>query len=336
MGDSAFGVSRVSAFCRSIIGTMLLATIAVVPATSEAQEDAWPSRTIRIIVPTSPGGINDFLGRALARFVQPLIKQAIVIDNKPGANTTIAAEATKNAAPDGYTFFVGSVSSHSANPALFSKLGYDPEKDFVEVGMFGLFPYLALVRKDSPYQSLAAIISAARANPGKLTYGYGASSSQVPSELLKARAGINIVGVPYKASPQVLTDIAAGTIDFAIIDAGSSSPVVKGGLLRAIAITSLVRSPLLPDVGTAAETLPGYEYQGWAGLSAPARTSASILARMNDHMRNALADPGVKKDIEQQGLIVRATTLAEQAEFVLADRKRWAEWVRMANIPKID
>ena len=119
MGDSAFGVSRVSAFCRSIIGTMLLATIAVVPATSEAQEDAWPSRTIRIIVPTSPGGINDFLGRALARFVQPLIKQAIVIDNKPGANTTIAAEATKNAAPDGYTFFVGSVSPRYIGPPSF-------------------------------------------------------------------------------------------------------------------------------------------------------------------------------------------------------------------------
>jgi tripartite-type tricarboxylate transporter receptor subunit TctC len=312
------------------------ATLLAFAATSNAEDAAWPSRSIRIITPTTPGSSTDYFARVLGQYVQAQTGQPVVVDNKPGGSTIIGAEAAKNAPPDGYTFFVGSVSSHSANPALYTKLPYEPTRDFVEVGMFSVFPFVAVVRKDSPYRTIADVVDAARKNPGKLSCGYSTAASRVPCELIKVKADINVVTVSYKAAPQVLNDLAGGVLDFTVLDAMSASTGIKGGLLRPIAVTSPERSPSLPNVPAVAETLPGYVYEGWAGLSAPAGTPRAIVERMNRYMREESAKPEFRKVVEEGGATVRATTPEEQAAFITADRARWKEWVQVAKIPPID
>lgn len=318
------------------IRIILAAAALLAPVFAGAQQEAWPSRVIRIIAPTAPGSSTDYLARAFAQYAGGQTKQPVVVENKPGANAIIGAEAAKNAPPDGYTFFIGSVSTHSANPALYPKLPYDPTRDFVEVGMFTVFPYFAVVRKDSPYQSMAQLIDAAKAHPGKVTCGYATTASRVPCELLKVRAPAEILTVSYKSAPAVLTDVAGGTIDFTMMDAMSASLAIKGGLLRPIAITSAKGSPAFPEVKPVADALPGFFYEGWAGLTAPVGTPRPVLERMNRFMREALAQPEMRRQIEESGAVVRITTLEEQAAWTAADRKQWREWVKVANIPPVD
>ncbi|HSW16849.1 MAG TPA: tripartite tricarboxylate transporter substrate-binding protein [Ramlibacter sp.] len=322
---------------RSAVRACLMAALALaLPLAAVAQQDNWPTRPIRIITPTTPGSSTDYFPRTLGRYILAKSGQSVVVENKPGGSTVIGAELAKNAAPDGYTFFVSSVSSHSANPALFAKLPYDPARDFVEVGMFSIFPFMAVVHKDSAHKSISDVIAAAKAKPGKLTCGYSTAASRVPCELLKARGGLDIVTVSYKSAPQVLGDLAAGVIDFTILDIMSASAGIKGGLLRPIGVTSPARSPQYPDVKAVAEALPGFEYEGWAGLSAPAGTPPAVLERMSRFVREALAEADFRNGIEQTGAHIRVTTPAEQLDYVIADRKRWKEWVRVANIPPID
>lgn len=317
----------------SVLRSALLAVAGVViSATCVAQAELWPSRPIRIITPAEPGAITDYLPRALGRYLQAQTKQSVIVENKPGGNTIISIEAAKNAAPDGYTFYVGSVSTHSINPALFGKLPYDPARDFAEVGMFTIFPYFAVVRKSSPYTSISQLIDAAKANPGKVSCAYSAIASRVSCELLKVRTETDILPVGYKGASGVLNDVASGVVDFTIIDAMSATTAIQGGLLRAIGVTSRARLLQFPGIPTVAETLPGFLYEGWAGLSAPAGTPMAILEKMNRYMSDALAEPEFRKGIEDKGGTIRTMTLAEHAEWVLADRKRWGEWVHQTNI----
>ncbi|HSW19489.1 MAG TPA: tripartite tricarboxylate transporter substrate binding protein [Ramlibacter sp.] len=303
-----------------------------------AQAGAWPTRPIRIIVPSNPGSGSDLVTRAFANYLQARVKQSVYIDNKPGANTVIGAEAARHAEADGYTFFCSGASSHSASPALYSKLPYDPARDFIEVGLFGLFPYLVVVRKESPYKTVGELIDAARAQPGKLSSGYGASSSQVPLELLRVKAGVQFLTASYRAAPQVVNDIAAGVIDFAIVPAmsGGTGGDAQNGVLRPIGVTSAARAPGMPDIPAVAERLPGFVYEGWVGLSAPTGTPRAIVEQMNRHVRDSLAHPAMRKTIEQLGLATEARTLAQQAEYTAAHRQSFAEMVRTADIKRIN
>jgi tripartite-type tricarboxylate transporter receptor subunit TctC len=198
--------------------------------------------------------------------------------------------------------------------------------------MFTIFPYFAVVRKDSPYTSLAQLIEAAKANPGKISCAYSTIASRVPCEILKARTGIDVISVAYKGSPSVLSGVAAGVVDFTIIDAMSATMAIQGGLLRPIAVTSAARMPKSPEIATVAETLPGFVYEGWAGLSAPAGTPRPILEKMNHYMRQAVVESELRKGIEDKGGTIRSMTLDEHQDWVVADRQRWKEWVKQANI----
>jgi len=306
--------------------------LSLVGAPVFAQAGAWPSRTIRLIVPSSPGGVADFTARTFAKSLEGQLKQAVVVENRAGAGAIIGAVAVKNAAPDGYTFLVSGNSTQAANPSLYQNLSYDPARDFDEVAMFGVFPMIGLVRKGSPIVSAGSLIAIAKAEPGKLTFGYHAASAQVPAELLKSRAGIDVLGVPYKSIGQLTTDLSAGIVDFAFVDAVSAYPIVQGGQLNAFAVTSPETFAVLPSVEPVAKVLPGFEMQGWLGLSAPKGTPPKIIARMNDCVRTALHDKAVRESLERQGMTVRAETPAEHSRFVAADQKRWAEWVRIAKI----
>lgn len=299
---------------------------------AQAQAEGWPNRAIKLIVPSSPGGAADLGGRVFARFLEEQTKRSVIVENRPGAGAVVGALAVKNSPPDGYTFLVAGNSTQAANPSLFAKLPYDPAKDFDEVGMFGVFPMVGIVRQGSDIRSVAALLQAAREKGGKLTFGHHAASALVPAELLKSRASIEAVGVPYKSLSQLTTDLVGGHIDFAFVDALSAWPSLKGGLVQAFAVTSPGPFPGLPNVSPVSATLPGFEVQGWLGLAAPKGTPVAIIERMNELLRAALAEPAVREQLERQGMAVRAQSASEHTRFVETDRQRWAEWVRIAKI----
>ena len=317
---------------RAIASAVLVIAAAAIAGQARAQADNWPSRPIRLVVPSAAGGAADFVGRTFGRFLEQQVKQPVVVEDKPGAGGIIGAEAVKNAPPDGYTFLVAGSSTQSANVSLYAKLPYDPQKDFEEVALIGKFPNIAMVRKDGPIRSLADLLAFARANPGKLNYGYYSSSSQVPPALLMSRTGVQMTGAAYKNITQIITDIGGKVIDFAFLDALSAAPALQGGVLVPIAVTSPERFGNIPNVPTVAETVAGFEVQGWLGLAAPAGTPRAVLERMNALAREAVQDPAIRGALERQGMIPQSGSLAEHRSFVQADRQRWAEWVRVAKI----
>jgi tripartite-type tricarboxylate transporter receptor subunit TctC len=189
-----------------------------------------------------------------------------------------------------------------------------------------------VVRKESPYTSPPKLIADAKANPGKLNCGVSAIASRVGCELLKKHAGIDFQIVVFKSGAAALNAVAGGVVDFVITDSGSAATAIQGGLLRAIGVTSAARVPLYPDVATFAETLPGFVYEGWAGLSAPAGTPKAIVEKMNTYLRQALDEPEFRKGIESRGGSILPMTASEQADWVAADRKRWKEWIKQVDL----
>jgi tripartite-type tricarboxylate transporter receptor subunit TctC len=310
-----------------IAGALPLAT-----SIAWGQADAWPSRPIKLVAPSAPGGATDSVGRILGRFMEAQLKQPVVVDAKPGAGAAVGAQFVKNSPADGYTFLISGSSTHSANPLLFSKLPYDPQKDFRDVGMVGFIPVIGMVHKSSTIRSTADLIRYAQANPGKLSYGYATSSSQVPPAIIKSRAGIDLLGAPYKSLAQIITDLAGGTIHFAFLDIMSAGPALQNPNIVAFATTSPQRLGSLPGVPTVAEALPGFEVRSWIGIAAPVDTPTSIVEKMSAALRAALADPGVRGSLEKLGMTVQPMSPQELTDFTTADRRRWAEWVRMANI----
>lgn len=318
----------------SVIAWLGATVIAVLSCPPARAQDAWPSKPLRFIIPSTPGSASDFAGRTFARFIEPRLKQTVISENKPGAGAIIGAEQLKNSPADGYTYLIGGSSVSGANPVLYVKLPYDPVKDFEEVGTFGFFPIIGMVKKDGPIKSAADIIAMARANPGKVSFGYYSPLAQISPELIKSRTGIELIGVSYKQVSQISTDIAGGVVDFTFLDAIGAAPVLKSGLLRPIAVTSPQRVPSMPDVPTMAEVLPGFEVQGWSGLTTNKGTPMAVVERMNGLLRAMQTDPESKDLLERQGMVVRPTAnVADHAKFTAAERVRWAEWVKLAKIP---
>ncbi len=307
------------------------ATWALHPRAFAQGAATWPDKPIRLVVPSAAGGAADFVGRTFGRFLEQRISQPVIVDNKPGAAAIIGAEAVKNAPPDGSTFLISGSSTQAANPSLFKKLPYNPAKDFVEIGIFGLFPNIAVVKPGGRIKSIEDIIRESRAKPRSVSYGYYSSSSQVPPALIQSQAKVEMVGASYKNITQIITDIAGGIIDFAFLDALSAAPAL-GGVLVPIAVTSPVTFPNLPNVPTVAKTLPGFEVQSWLGLSAPAGTPQPIVERVNALVRACTQDAAIQAALLKQGMTVRQSTAAEHSAFAAAERDRWAQWVRLAKI----
>ena len=316
-------------------GAALLCAAAALTARQAAAADTWPDHPIRLIAPSAPGGATDSVGRILGRFLEKRYRQNILVEAKPGAGTIIGVQYVKASAPDGYTFLISGSSTHSANPFLYSHLPYDPSKDFRDVGMVGFIPEIGLVRADLSIRSTADLIGYAKSHPGKLSYGYATSSSQVPPAIIKSRAGIDMLGVSYKSLAQIITDLAGGQIDIAFLDIMSAGPALHYKAIVAIATTSPQRVPSLPNVPTVGETLPGYEVRSWIGLAAPAGTPDAIVKQMNEELAAALADPETRQALERLSMTVQAYSLDEMSRFVRADRQRWKEWVQTAGIPPI-
>ncbi len=309
----------------------VLAATPLLPQVARAQAE-WPNRPVRIIVPSAAGGAADFVGRTLGRFLEPHLRQPVVVDNRAGAGGVLGTEAAKQAAPDGYTFLISTNSTHAANEFLFRRLPYDPVRDYAHVGLLGTYPTIAVVSADAPFKTIPALVAHARANPGRVFFGYYSSSSQVPSALLQARAEIDVTGVSYRNITQIVPDLISGQIQFAVLDALSAAPALQSGRIAPIAVSAARRTLQHPDLPLVAESIPGFVVEGWFGLTAPAGTPRPILDRMGMLLREAVTDQAVSAALVRQGLTPGFLPADEMDRFLVTDRERWRDWVRIAGI----
>ena len=313
----------------SIVAAVAALLLGVVPV--HAQD--WPMRQpIKIVLPFPAGSATDLIARLVGKEVGETLNQSVIVENRPGAGGAIAAEFVARSAPDGYTVFVASNTQYAANVSLFKKLSYNPMKDFTPVARLSTQPTALLVRQGFPANSLAEFISHVRANPKKLSAGYGASSSQVAIARLRALAGLDVLEVPYKGIPLAVADVIGGTVDFTFGDLGAAIAQTSGGKLRAIAVTSAVRSPLVPDWPAVAEMFPGYEVVGWHAMTAPAGTPREIVQKLHDASIKALAKPNVIDSLAKLGVTPAPLGPAELGQFIQTEIARWADMVKEAGI----
>lgn len=301
--------------------------------TAPAFAQNYPTKSITFVVPFAAGSATDQLARALGQSVNAETGQPVVVDNKPGANGFIGAQAVAKAAPDGYTVFITTNTTHAANEHLFKKLPYDPVKDFAPVTGLAKGAQIMVVNPNSPYKTVAEFIAAAKKEPGKLTFGSGSSSSRIAGELLQQMAGIQLLHVPYKSNPLAVTDLLGGQIHMMITDMATGMPQVKAGKLRALGVSSLKRSSLAPDVPTIAEAgVPGYEMGFWFAAYVPAGTPPAVVKRLNELLVKAVASPSAKSLFESTGFEPFTTTPDELSKFQLAESRKWQSIIKRAGI----
>jgi tripartite-type tricarboxylate transporter receptor subunit TctC len=317
----------------ALAGLAAAAPLASAAAGVAAAAETYPSRPITVIVPFGPGSGTDVIARIIGQHLGPALGTNIVVDDRQGANGSIAAAFVAKTPPDGYTLLMSTNSPHSANPFLLKTIGYDPVKDFSPITRIGSFTNMLVAHPSVPATSLRELVAYAKANPGKLTYGSGNTSGILAGETLKRFAGIDILHVPYKSVPPALNDVLAGRVSMTFTDLTPSLPHVKAGTLRALGITRLRRSALLPDLPTFDEQgVADFEVESWAGLFASAGTPPAIVARLNVETRKIIEDRQVKAQIGQIGFELFGSTPEELGEFVKVQLVRTAKMVKDAGI----
>ena len=298
-------------------------------------QDKYPSKTIQWICPYAAGGNADIRSRQVARVMSTLFGQTIIIENKAGAGGNIGTEAIARAKPDGYTLGMGNFAPLAVNKALFKKLNFDPQTDVVPIGLIERGPLILMVRIDSPYKSVKDIVTAAKASPGKLSYASGGigGTHHLSGALFEHAAGIDMIHAPYKSGSAGATDLMGGQVQMMFEQMYAAMPSVKGGKLRALAITSKARSPLAPDIPTMAEQgFPEVEVLNWQGLIGPKGMSADLVHQLNTALNKALQDPDLREKILSQGNEVGGGTPEQFAALIKTETPRWAKVVRDAKI----
>jgi tripartite-type tricarboxylate transporter receptor subunit TctC len=290
--------------------------------------EPFPSRTIRVVVPFTPGGGTDVVGRALIAGMQNVLGQALIIDNKPGAGTVIGTDIVAKAPADGYTLLL-TTSAIAINDSLVKKLPYDTEKDITEVALICSGPNVLVAHPNSRFKTVADVIAAAKAAPGKLSYASSGNGSAVhlAGELFKTMAKVDIVHVPYRGAGPAYNDLLGGQVDLLFGTAGGASKLVAGGKMRALGVTSARRVAAYKDVPAIAETLPGYEADVWYALFAPAGTPADVVARINAAVRTAAEAPSYKERLAHEGLTVAVNTPAQMTRLMRTEETRWRKVV---------
>ena len=304
------------------------------PSFAWAQEK-YPSKPITLVCPYSAGGNADQRSRQIGRFISTALGQPVLVENKPGAGGNIGTEAVARAKPDGYTIGMGNFAPLAVNPTMFSKLNFDPAKDLLPICLVEKGPLVLMVPANSPFRSVKDIISAAKAAPGKLSFASGGlgGSHHLSGEMFKSLAGLSITHIPYKGGAPAATDLMGGQVDMMFEQMYAAAPSIRAGKLRALAITSKVRSPLFPDLPTMAEAgVPGFEVQNWQGLIAPAGTPAAIIHTLNDAVNRALADPAIKAQMLVQGNELGGGSTEVFAALIKSEADRWGKLVKSASI----
>ena len=301
-------------------------------AAAGAWAQAYPSKPIHIIVGFPPGGGNDIIARLIGAKMQDSWGQSVVIDNKPGANSIIAAEFVAKSAPDGYTLLVNATGGMSVNPVIYSKLPYDSLRDFVPISMVGSFPLVLVVNPSVPANSVQELVAYIKANPGKLNYSSGSTAFQVASEMFKQMTGTDIKHIPYKGSVQSISAVMAGDVQMTIVDTPPLVPQIKSGRVRALAVTSAKRSASLPDVPALAETVPGYEMALWIGVFAPAGTPQDVAAKLNAEVVRIVNLPDIREKLAGMGVEPLGNTSEQMAEWIRREIVRYGPVVKAAGI----
>ena len=298
-----------------------------------AQTDTYPNKPITFIVPFGAGSTTGIISRIVAQHLGAALGQTIVVEDKPGANGAIAASYVARAAPDGYTVFMSTNSPHSAAPSLNKSVPYDPVKDFMPVTRIGSFTLILALNPEIPAKSIPELIAYAKANPGKMTFASGNTSGVVAGETFKAWAGINLVHVPYRSSPPAVNDVIAGRVSMMFTDLTSSLPHVQAGKLRALAVTRLQRSTLVPDLPTLDEAgVKGFDMDSWMAMFVPAKTPPAIVARLNTETRKIIDNPQIKARIGALGFEAFSSSSGELGEFVKVQLVKWTKMIRDAGI----
>ncbi|MDB5864990.1 MAG: hypothetical protein JWO70_2796 [Betaproteobacteria bacterium] len=294
---------------------------------------SYPTRPIRFIVPFPPGGGNDIVGRIVGARLGEGLGQPVVIDNRGGAGGTIGTDITAKAPPDGYTVLVNNISL-AVNHTLFRKLPYDTLRDLAPVGLIGRQPNVVVIHPALPAKTVRELLDRARAKPGQVTYGSGGvgTASHLAAEMLKLMTRVDLTHVPYKGLGPALTDLVGGRVDVIISTMASALPQMKAAKLRPLAVTTSLRSPFFPELPTMSEAgVKGYEFSTWYGVVAPARTSASIVDRLNSELRNTLSSSQVKEQFVAQGLEPAASTPSEFGGYLKSEIEKWGRVVKASG-----
>lgn len=312
----------------------LLAIVGIWHASASIAQDAYPSKPIRMIVPFAPGGATDTIARLVGAKLQESLGQPVLVENKPGAGTNIGVAAVVASAADGYTLLMGTPSI-PVNPALYSQLPYNWQRDLQPVSMVGYVPNLLVVHPSLPVSSVRELIAHAKANPGKLNFGSSSVGGAIhlSGELFNSMAGVAMVHVPYKGSAPAMTDLLAGRIALMFDNLPSALPHAKAGKLRALAVTSSKRSALFPEVPTVAEAgLPGFEVLSWNGIFVPAGTPREIVMKLQAEIKKAVNHPDVRQKFSQQGIEAGGNTPEEFGAFLMAEAEKWQPLVRRLGL----
>jgi tripartite-type tricarboxylate transporter receptor subunit TctC len=315
------------------VGVWALAIFVALALPAQAQQ--YPTRQVAIYVPFAAGGGSDLLARLVAQKLEERLGKPFIIENRPGASTTLAAMQVVRAQPDGYTLMQGTSSTMAINVTMNKKLPYEPLKDLVPVALLSSSSFFLVVAANSPLKTVADVIAAAKAKPNGLNYGSGGPGSMhhLSTELLQSLAGIQMTHVPYKGTPPAMNDLIAGQIQLLFGDTTSTLPFIQQGTVRGIAVTTAKRSPAAPDVPAVAETVPGFEAASWQMLLAPGATPPAIVNQLNREVHAIFSDPAVIQELERRGIGPALTgTPDEVSAFVKKEIVRWGDVVRKAGL----
>jgi tripartite-type tricarboxylate transporter receptor subunit TctC len=311
------------------------AAVAFAVSAGNAGAQAYPERPVRIIVGFAPGGSSDIVARLVSQHLAPLLGQPVVVENRPGAGGIPASDFVAKAAPDGHTLLLATA-GHSTAAAVMRKLPFEPVKDFAWITTLTTYPFVIATRPDSPIKSLTDLVARAKAAPGKISFGTtgsGAAQHMLP-EWFSAETGIELLHVPFKGGTAVITEVMTGRVDLVFETMTLTLPHVKSGKLRALAVTSGEPAGFLPDTPSAARTVPGFVFQSWLGLAAPARTSSAVVDRLNRDLRRILAEPEVQKRFADLGGRASPSSPAELRAQVEAEISRWNRTIDTRRIER--
>ena len=319
-----------------VLGLAALTTIACPTANAQT---AWPAKPVRIVVPFAPGGTTDILARAMAPELSKALGQPFVVENRAGAGGNIGADLVAKSPADGYTLLMGTVGTHGINKALYSKLAFDPQKDFAPITLVAGVPNVMVMNADKAralnINNVPDFIKYAKANPGKFSMASSGSGTSIhmAGELFKSMTGVFMTHIPYRGSGPALLDLVGGSVDVMFDNLPSAMPQIKGGKLKAFAVTSAQRSAALPDLPTLEEAaqLKGFDASSWFGLLAPAGTPADIVNRVQQEVAKSLATPAIKEKLLAQGAIPGGNTPEQFTTFINAEHKKWAQVVKLSG-----
>ncbi len=308
--------------------------LGLLAAPTGAAAQAWPLRTVKLVVPFPPGGPLDTIGRAIAQKLTVAWGQSVIVENKAGAGGNIGADFVAKSPPDGYTVVMGALSTHAVNPSLYAKMPYDAQKDFAPITLVAITPNVLVVNPSLPVHSVKELIAYAKAHPGKLSFGSGSigSAGHLAGELFKVDTGVDMVHIPYKGAAPAMQALLAGDTQLMFDNLASSMAQVKAGKLRALAVTTARRSSFAPDLPTMAEAgVPGFDISTWFGLLAPAGTPEFIIEKWNLRVKEILSEPDMRARLLAQGAQPAPDTPAEFAKFIASEIAKYARVVKASG-----